>query len=229
MSTFQHQLAGKFLLKNLSSQDHYIYNTFLGIYYSWRYVVRSLPILTSTAYSLISIHNCVISSNILPVCELNFQALLLYLLILIDRNFFKYSPTSLKTLSSIAVNSFFLDYIVNIFSFHTLIFTDGSVYPLSTDYVFHIPKLHISFSNNLPPTVSSFAAECFAIFEVLQLISTLAPNNFLIASDSLSYLQALANDVFKSHPSPLHLKIRKILFNLAQSGFDIQFLWVAIP
>jgi len=82
------------------------------------------------------------------------------------------------------------------------------------------------FFNNLPLTASSCTVECFAIFEALQLIFTLTSGKFLIVLDSLSCLQALVANVFRSHPSHLLFKIKKILFTLAQSGYDIQFLWM---
>jgi len=83
-----------------------------------------------------------------------------------------------------------LENILNSFPLYTLIFTDGSassVCPQFAGYAFHNPKLHISCFNYLPPTASSFTAECCAIVEALQLISILASNKLLIASDSLSY------------------------------------------
>jgi len=46
-------------------------------------------------------------------------------------------------------------------------FADGSICSLSVGYAFHIPKLHISFSNYLPPIASSFTAKYFTIFEAL--------------------------------------------------------------
>lgn len=47
---------------------------------------------------------------------------------------------------------------------------------------FYIPELDISFT---PLLSSSIIAECYAIIETLTLISNLAPNNYLIASDSM--------------------------------------------
>jgi len=73
---------------------------------------------------------------------------------------------------------------------------------------------------------SSFTAECFAIIEALNIISTLPTNKFLIVTDSLSCLQALSSTAFKSQISPLTINIRRILFCLTKSGKDIQFLWV---
>lgn len=134
-------------------------------------------------------------------------------------DFLKSSPPNL-------VNNIFFDFIHNPFLLFTLIFTDHSVSPLLARYSFYIPEFHISFSSNLPLTASSYTAECFAIIEVLQSIYSLSPNKFLIATDSLSYLQALSSNIFKSLPSPPIMKIRLLLFTLSNSGFDIQFLWI---
>lgn len=44
----------------------------------------------------------------------------------------------------------------------------------------------------------SFTTKFFASFEALQLISSIALNTFLIATDSLSCLLGLLSDTFKS-------------------------------
>lgn len=219
-------LAGKFLLKNLSFHYSEIYNSFLDIYYSWRYVHKSLPILSSVAYSLTSTRNFIIKYNKLPLYDIDFQALFFSPLIHIEKNFLNQSPNSLKTISPLIVNNLFLDFVRDKFPNSTLIFTDGSVSPLSAGYAFHIPDLHISMSSNLPPSASSYTAECFALLEALKLISTLTPKNYLIVSDSLSSLQNLSSNVFKSNPSSISINIRNLLYKLDSSGCVVQFLWV---
>lgn len=103
---------------------------------------------------------------------------------------------------------------------------DDSVSPLSAGYLFYIPEFHISFSNNLPPITPSFTAERFAIIDALNKILFLPPNNFLIATDSLSCLQALTSNAYNSHISPLIITIRQLLYSLTGAGMDIQFLWI---
>jgi len=49
-----------------------------------------------------------------------------------------------------------------------VVYTDGSVYPLSAGHAFYIPELQVSFTSNLPPTSSSISAECYAITEALK-------------------------------------------------------------
>lgn len=92
----------------------------------------------------------------------------------------------------------------------TLIYTDRSVSPLPAGFSFYIPELHISLINNLPPTASSITAECFAIIESLNTISSLPPRKFLIAKDSLFYVQALCFNVFKYYSSSISIKVRSL-------------------
>lgn len=80
----------------------------------------------------------------------------------------------------------------------------------SAGYAFYIPELHMSFTNNLPPSSSSFTAECHAILEALTFISYLAPTNYLIASDSISCLLPLKSNSFNSHLSPLCFAFNKL-------------------
>lgn len=219
-------LAGKFLLKNFSLRHSTIFNSFLDIYFSWRYVKKSLPILASTAYSLSSIRNFVTNSKILPLYEINYLALSYSPIVHTNRHFLNFTSKALKSISPIIVNNLFLDYIQNNFPNSTLIYTDGSVSPLSAGYAFFIPDLHISMSNNLPSSASSFTTECFAILEALSTISALPPSSYLIVSDSLSCLLSLSSDFFNSRPSPISIRIRQLLYELTLSDFIVEFLWV---
>jgi len=124
------------------------------------------------------------------------------------------------------INKIFSEYLKLNFGNYITIYTDGSVSPLSAGYSFYIPELHISFTNNLPPSSSSFTAECFAIIEALTFISNLISNYYLIASDSLSCLIALNSNPFNSHFSPLVLRIKQITHTLYLSNYSIKFLWV---
>ena len=219
-------LAGKFLLKNLSTKDAHIFNSFLDIFYSWRYIQKSLPVLASMAHSLISTRDHIYNSTKPPLYETNFNSLFLTPTIHFNKDFLKHSINFLKTSPPNFVNSLFIDYIQEHFSRFILIFTDGSSTPLSAGFSFYIPDFHISFSNNLPPTASSYTTECFAIMEALLSISSLPSNNFLIVTDSLSCLQALSSNCFKSQTSALIIKIKLLLFTLFESGSEVQFLWV---
>jgi len=130
------------------------------------------------------------------------------------------------------INSLFSDFIENNFANFIVVYTNGSVSPLLAGYSFYIPNLHISFTNNLPPSSSYFTAECFAIIEALNCISSFSNKKFLIASDlsdnvlTMPCLQSLNFFSLNSHPSPLILSIKSIFFGLGQLDFNIQFLRV---
>jgi len=128
----------------------------------------------------------------------------------INKQFLKATSKSLKSISPIIVNNFFLDYIQNNFPNSTLIYTDGSVSPLSAGYAFFIPDLHISKSNNqplLPP-------HSFVILEAFSTIYTLPSSSYLIVSDSLTCLLSLSSDFFNSRSSPISIMIRQFLYEL---------------
>lgn len=119
------------------------------------------------------------------------------------------------------VSKIFYEFLnVNFSSFIT-IYTDGFVSPpLSAGYTFYIPALHIiSFTNNLPPSSSSFTVECHAIMGALTLILNFAPDKYLITFDSMSCLYNLSIIIpFTSHLSFLVVRIKK------KSPYTIQFL-----
>lgn len=85
-----------------------------------------------------------VPSNLPPPVFINIISLFLVNLIVYNSHRTLHFP-----LSSIS-NLSFSDYIQNTFAFHTLIFTNGSVWPLSAGYAFYLSQLHISFSNNFP-------------------------------------------------------------------------------
>jgi len=64
------------------------------------------------------------------------------------------------------VNQIFSEFLELNFHHFIVMYTDGSVSPLSAGYFVYIPELHISLSNNLLPS-SSFTAECYAIIDAL--------------------------------------------------------------
>lgn len=132
------------------------------------------------------------------------------------------SSTDLKAIFYSSVNAAFSNIFNKNFPNFIVVYTDGSVFPFSASYAFYIPKIHISFSNNLPPSSSPFTAECYAIIEVLTLVLNLTPDNYLIFSDSLSCLQALnAFNSLSSYLSPLVIRIKSIIFTLNQLNYNI--------
>ncbi|KAL4099050.1 hypothetical protein QTP88_023545 [Uroleucon formosanum] len=219
-------LAGKFLLKSLSHSSSPIFDLFYSLFLTWRYVPKNLPVLSLVANSVSPFHEYILTNIKLPIYEIGYQALLLPAQVLLVNPFPSLSSSELRVTSPAVINSLFTDFIDNNFANFIVVYTDGSVSPLSAGYSFYIPNLHISFTNNLPPSSSSFTAECFAIIEALNCISSFSYKKFLIASDSMSCLQSLNSFSLNSHPSPLIIRIKSILFSLGQLDFNIQFLWV---
>lgn len=162
-------------------------------FFDWRFISKSVSVLTSVAYSLAS-RNYIINTNNLP---LYFPSLLLIHKIHCNKNFLCHSIDFLKVSSSNFVNGLFQDYIHYMLPLYTLIHIDGSVSPISTELSFFIPDLYICFTNNFSPIALSYVTEFFAIIKSLQFISTLQPNKFLIATDSFSCLKCLSFNVFK--------------------------------
>ncbi|KAL4112254.1 hypothetical protein QTP88_016075 [Uroleucon formosanum] len=219
-------LAGKFLLKSLSHSSSPIFDLFYSLFLTWRYVPKNLPVLSLVANSVSPYHEFILTNIKLPIYEIGYQALLLPAQVLLVNPFPSLSSSELRVTSPAVLNSFFTDFIDNNFADFIVVYTNDSVSPLSAGYSFYIPNLHISFTNNLPPSSSSFTAECFAIIEALNCISSFSYKKFLIASDSMSCLQSLNSFSLNSHPSPLFIGIKSILFSLSQLDFNIQFLWV---
>jgi len=218
-------LAGKFILKSLALSNHNIFDTFFSLYITWRYTSKSMPVLSIAANSLANFHQYILNSYKLPLYDQPYDSLLCTPLVQID-NFSNFSNTELKSMSSSFVNKLFSNFLNQNYPNFTIIYTDGSVSPFSAGYSFYIPELHISFSNNLPSSSSSFSAECYAILEALLFISDLAPNNYLIASDSMSCLKSLISNPFNSKLSPLVFQIKSSIHILKQSNHHIQFLWI---
>jgi ribonuclease HI len=185
-----------------------------------------MPILSISDSALSNFHQYICKSSKLPLYEQSFESLLFSPLVRLDNQFLSLSSLELKKMSPPMVNKIFSKFLNMNFDHFIVVYTDGSVSPLSVGYSFFFPELHISFSNNLPPSSSSFTAECYAIIEALSLISNLAANKYLIASDSMSCLQALISNPFDVHLSSLVLIIKSIILKLHQDNYTIQFLWI---
>ena len=219
-------LAGKFILKSLSHSNHLIFDTYYSLYLNWRYVPKSMPVLSIIANSLSDFYQYIINSDKLFLYEQPYDSLLFSPPVQSGNHFSNLSSKDFRIMSYSAINAAFSNHLNAHFPNFIVIYTDGSVSPLSAGYAFYIPELHVSFTNNLPPSSSSFTAECYAIFEALTLILNFGPNNYLIASDSMSCLQALNSNPFNSHLSPLILRIKSLIFTLNQLNYTIHFLWI---
>jgi len=218
-------LASKFILKSLAHPNNDIFDTFYSLSITWRYTSKSLPVLSIAANSLYNFRQYVIRPNKFSLYEQSYESLLFTPLVHIE-NFFDMPSSMLTSMSSTFVNDHFSNYLNLNYPNFTIIYTDGSVSPISAGYSFYIPKFHFSFSNNLPPSSSSFTAECYAILEALLFISNSPSDNYLIASDSMSCLQSLITNPFNSKLSPLIFQIKHHLHLLNQSKFQVQLIWI---
>ncbi|KAL4153575.1 hypothetical protein QTP88_001408 [Uroleucon formosanum] len=148
-------LAGKFLLKSLSYSSSLIIDLFYSLFLTWRYVPKNLPVISLVANSVSPFREYILTNIKLPIYEIEYQALLLPGLVLLVNPFPSLSSSELRVTYPAVINSLFTDFIDNNFADFIVIYTDGSVSPLSAGYSFYIPNLHISFTNNLPPSSSS--------------------------------------------------------------------------
>lgn len=218
--------ASKFLLKSLSHSSFPIFDLFYFLFLTWRYVPKTLPVFSLVNNFISPFHDYIFTNIKLLLYETAYEALMYSAQVNLVNLFPGFTSSGLRVTSPVVINNLFSDFIVNNFVDFTVIYTDGSVSPHSAGYLFYIPKLHISFINNLPSSSSSFTAECFAIIVALNCISSFSEKKIFIASDSMYFLQSLNSFSLHSHLSPLILRIKSILFSLSQSDFNIQFLWV---
>ena len=221
------RLAGKFLLKTLSSSNQSLFQMFVSIQSSWSYVAKTLPILASVAFSFSALSPLVYRSNSrLQFYDTPYAALSFFPEITISPNFLCYSPKELSRLPQTLVDSLFNEYILSNFPSFVQIFTDGSVSPNSAGFSFFIPSLSISFADKLHPQTSSFSAECYAIISALQFTFSLEYSSFLILSDSQSCLLAISSDSFLSSLSPLVLIIKSLVYHLSLADKTVKFFWI---
>ncbi|KAL4126363.1 hypothetical protein QTP88_010585 [Uroleucon formosanum] len=92
-------LAGKFLLKSLSHTDHHIFDTFYSLYLNWRYVPKSMPVLSVIANILSVFHQYVMSSDKPPIYEQSYDSLLYSPPVHLGNLFSELSSKDLKNMS----------------------------------------------------------------------------------------------------------------------------------
>jgi len=194
-------LAGKFLLKSLAYSNHFSFDMFYSLFLSWRYVSKSMPILPILARALLNFHQYIFcKSSKLPLYEQSFESLLFSPLVRLENNFYLYLLWNLKKCLSLWSIKSFLSFVSWILIISLWCILMAQFY-LFLPAILFICRNYIFLSQNLSPFSSSFTAECYAIIEVLSFISNLASNKYLIASDSMSCLQALMSNPFDSHLS----------------------------
>ena len=105
------RLAGKFLLKCLSSPNQTLYEMFVSTKIMWTYVPKSLPILASVAFSFSAFSPLIYRSNLrLQIYDTPYPALLFTPEVTISPNFLNYSPKELLRLPQTLVDSLFNEF-----------------------------------------------------------------------------------------------------------------------
>jgi hypothetical protein len=104
-------LASKFLLKSLAYSNHLIFDMFYSLFLSWRYVPKSVPILSISASALSNFHQYICKSSKLPLYEQSFESLLFFPLVRLDNQFLSLSSLEFKKMSTPMVNKIFSEFL----------------------------------------------------------------------------------------------------------------------
>jgi hypothetical protein len=91
----------------------------------------------------------ILKSTKLPLFEQSYDSLLNSPSVQIENNFSSSASKELQNMSYSTINKIFSKYLNTNFGNYITAYTDGLTSPLLTGYSFYIPKLHISFTNNL--------------------------------------------------------------------------------
>jgi len=143
-------LAGKFILKSLAHSNLNIFDTIYSLFIIWRCTSKSLPIISISANSLSNFYQYVIKSNKLLLYEQPYDSLLFTPLIRFG-SFSDIPLTVLKSMSLFLVNKYFSNYLNINYPNFTIIYTDGSVSPLSSIYSFYTQKKNVQYFNENEP------------------------------------------------------------------------------
>jgi len=189
-----------------------MFDIYFSLYLNWQHVPKSMTVLSIITSSVSNFYHYIINSAKLPLYNESYDSLIYSPFVHSGNHFSDLSFKNLTNMSHSTVKAAVSDILSEYFPNFIAVYTDGSLSPLWAGYAFYIPELHVSFTNNLPLSSSSFITECYAIIEALILISNFAPNNYIISFDSMSCLLALSFNSFNSRLSPLDLRIRTSLF-----------------
>jgi len=118
-----------------------------------------MPVLSIITNSVSNFYHYIINSAKLPLYNESYDSHIYSPAILSGNHFSDLSLKNLRNMShspaNAAVSNFFSEYFPNFIA----VYTDGSLSPLWAGYAFYIPELHVSFTNNLPLSSSSFTTE----------------------------------------------------------------------
>jgi ribonuclease HI len=125
------------------------------------------------------------------------------------------------------VNEKFTEFTSN-YPSHTHIFTDGSKFPNTLDVGvgIYVPQLKMKLAYKIPGPASVFTAECIAIREGLNMLTSLNFPNFILFTDSLSALKAISSNLNRRPFDHIICEIKKILFTLHTHKKDIILTWI---
>ena len=150
----------------------------MSCYRSWGHKKKSKPVLSVIVNLLSDIHQFIINSDKFLFYKQSYDSLLYSPSVQSSKQYLNLSTNDLKNMFCSMVNAVFLNCLNVNYSNFIAIYTDGSVSPLSAGYAFYIPELHVSFTNNLPPSSSSFTAEYYDIIEAL-FLSQILPQTII--------------------------------------------------
>lgn len=105
------------------------------------------------------------------------------------------------------------------------IYTDGSKSDSAVGCGIFISDFKLTHKYRLPPNVSIYTAELFAILKAIIWCDDIRPNNIAIFSDSLSALQSLSDMKSLSRPDILN-EVLYLLYTLHRQGIQITFVWI---
>ena len=223
LSLRRQYLADRFLLKAARFSNHPLFPklTLLNRYVDnnpyWR--IKPRPLLTISFQRLESQTVQVFQNPLLPLYSTPYDSVMHRPSVNIALGVGKTSPNANGLFNSI-MDSHWRNWV--------RIFTDASK-TLPNGHVgaaFYCPSTSHSAYFRLPKEASVFTGECRAIVEALKYASQKNIPKLLILSDSLSSLQSLLANPFRSPPSVLSLQIKQLTLDLERSGSDVVLAWI---
>ena len=121
-------------------------------------------------------------------------------------------------------NSIFTEYINSKYPEHGLLFTDGSKTDSNVGAAFIHGDCEGCFKLNQNDSV--YLAEATALYKAIyHLKDCHEPGNYVIATDSLSNISHIQNTRLRSSENKLHVDLKRALFQMAELGYNLTFLW----
>lgn len=107
---------------------------YYSLFLTWRYVPKSIPILSITANSLSNFFQYITKSTKLSLYEQSYEPLLTLPSVHTENNFSSISSKELQIMSYPMVNKIYSEYLdANLCNYFS-VYTDGPVFPFSAGY-----------------------------------------------------------------------------------------------